>query len=205
MPNCNILSIPFCWLFLLSSIGSAVGQEIPINIIDQVNAVDYIFEGKVIRSTPYKTVNGKYIYTSNTIQISKILKGDLTCGTVELITVGGVVDDLWVDVSHSLDLRKNCSGIFLAKGTNKELSAIDFYTETNLPKIEATFQNQSFIKYWHDGVDRRISDVWANFDSRAQVYNLAEVITGLNFVDRGGSRSQPGTCDRARAHHVLRG
>ncbi len=170
-------------LLLLTANLKSYGQEIPIDIIDRVNAVDYIFEGEVIKSTPYKTANGRYIYTSNTIEISKILKGNLKCGTIELITDGGIVDDHWVDRSHSLNLTEKCKGIFLATNTGKELSSVDFYDENNLQKIEATFQNQSFIKYWHDGVEWRISDLWANYDSLIQVYNLAELITGLNFKD----------------------
>ena len=174
-----------------------LGQEIPIDIIDRINAVDYIFEGKVINSTPYKTANGKYIYTSNTIEISKVLKGDLSCGTVELITSGGKVDDLWVQPSHSLDLHKGCAGIFLAKGTNKELSAIDYYEETNYQKIEATFENQSFIKYWFDGVEWKASDVWATFQSFSEMYDLAEFVTGYNFIDCAAA-PLPFTDDRPR-------
>ena len=170
-------------LFILTFSLTSIGQEIPIDIVDRINAVDYIFEGEVIKSTPYKSANGRRVYTSNTIKISKILKGNLTCGTIELITDGGIVDDLWVDRSHSLKLRKQCKGIFLATHTGKELSSVDFYSENNNQKLEATFQNQSFVKYWHNGIDWKVSDVWANYDSLAQIYNLAEVITGLNFVD----------------------
>lgn len=173
------LALPFILLAPLC----AKGQEIPIDIIDRINAVDYIFEGEVISSTPYRTGDERYIYTSNTIKISKILKGDLTCGTVELITDGGLVDDKWVTRSHALELSKHCKGIFLANITGHELSAVDFYNEDNYQKLEAPFQKQSFIKYWHNGEEWKISDVWANYDSLAQVYNLAEIITGLNFVD----------------------
>jgi len=131
----------------------------------------------------HKVASQRYVYTSNTIKISKVLKGDLTCGTIELITDGGIVDGLWVDRSHSLKLGKRNKGIFLATATGKEISSVDFYAENNNQKLEATFQNQSFIKYWHDGLDWRVSDVWANYDSIAQVYALAEGITGLNFID----------------------
>jgi|JI8StandDraft_2_1071088.scaffolds.fasta_scaffold03695_6 hypothetical protein len=158
-------------------------QEIPIDILTRVNAVDYIFEGRVIKSTPYSTSNGRFVHTSNTIQVLKVLKGDISCGTIELITDGGKTDDLWVDPSHSLDLNEGCAGIFLAKGTDKELSPVDFYPESNYQKIEATFEDQSFIKYWYDGVDWRASDMWQYFGDVELARQLAEQVVGFNFVD----------------------
>jgi hypothetical protein len=160
-----------------------IAQEIPIDILTRVNAVDYIFEGRVIKSTPYSTSNGRFVHTSNTIQILKVLKGNITCGTIELITDGGKVDDLWVEPSHSLDLHEGCAGIFLAKGTDKELSPVDFYAESNYQKIEATFEDQSFIKYWYDGVDWRASDMWQYFGDVELARQLAEQVVGFNFVD----------------------
>lgn len=173
----------FNFLLFSFAINSIIAQEIPINFVNRINEVNFIFEGKVIHSKPYYAHNGQYIYTSNTVEITKILKGDLKCGTIEIITKGGEIDDKKLEVSHSLELLKGSSGIFLCSETNRPLSIVDFYPETNPEKLEATFETQSFIRYWWDGHHINAADIWQNYDSLALVYNVTEVISGLSFID----------------------
>lgn len=160
-------------------------QELPKSLIDRVNSVDYIFEGQVLESTPYYTNSGQYIRTSNLVQITKTLKGELECGTVEIITNGGEIDNKTLEISHGLKLYPNSTGIFLCNLTNRELSSVDFYSETNLEKLEGSYEYQSFIRYWWDGQNINAADLWQNFDSLNLVYNITEQISGLNFQDCG--------------------
>ncbi len=165
----------------------AIAQEIPLDIVERVNAVDYIFEGEVISSEPYYTNNNQYIHTSNTVNITKRLKGAIQCGTIEVITVGGTVNSTTLEVSHSLELEVGSKGIFLMDDSNREVSTIDFYPETNPQVLEGTYENQSFIRYWWNGQGINASDLWNNYDSLEQVYNSTEAITGLNFIDCSAS------------------
>lgn len=158
-------------------------QEDVKSIIDRVSNADYIFEGKVIFSQPYKSGDGKRIYTTNTIEITKIFKGDLHCGKVEVITNGGEVDgDICIN-SEYLTLKEGYTGIFLCGLNEKELSATDYIVENNLEKLTPIFEDQSYIRYYKEGLDFHISDVTFNFDSLAKVYDLTEVITQLTYVD----------------------
>ena len=174
----------YCTLLLTLVLSSSIkAQEVEVDILTRVNSVNYIFEGTVIHSKAYFTNNNRYIYTSNTVEITKILKGNIHCGTVEIITNGGRTGNLEVSPSHSLTLGEGSSGIFLCSETNRPLSPIDFYPENNLQKLEAVYEDQSFIRYWWDGHRINAADVWYNFDSLALVYNAAQLITGLTFLD----------------------
>jgi hypothetical protein len=168
---------------LLVAANTAFAQEIPLSIIDRINGVNFIFEGEVINSEPYYTADGGYIYTSNTVEITKILKGEIECGTIEIITKGGAIANKEIDIPHSLKLIDGSSGIFLCSETNRPHSIIDFYPESNFETLEATFENQSFIRYWWNGREINAADIWHNYDSLAQVYNVTEVISGLEFID----------------------
>ncbi len=165
----------------------SLGQEIPISIVDRLNSVNFIFEGTVINSEAYFAHNGGYIYTSNTVEITRILKGDIECGTIEIITNGGLVGIVKQEGSHSLQLMEESTGIFLCTDTDAPTSIIDYYPETNLEKLEATFENQSFIRYWWDGQGINASDIWMNYDSLAALYNATEVSTGLTYIDCNAS------------------
>jgi hypothetical protein len=177
MKKLSVLSV------LILTLNFVFGQEIPISIVDRLNSVNFIFEGTVIHSEAYFDGNGAYIYTSNTVEISRILKGEIECGTIEIITQGGQVGGESVQVSHSLQLIEGSMGIFLCDETNAPLSVVDFYPETNVEKLEATFENQSFIRYWWDGQGINAADLWLNYDSLAAIYNATEAITGLSYIE----------------------
>lgn len=169
-------------IFLFSPF-ALLAQEVPTSLVDRANAVNYIFEGVVINSEAYYNNAGDYIYTSNTVEITRLLKGEIECGTIEIITEGGTVNSVTLERSHGLELSEGSRGIFLCNATNHPLSAVDFYPETNPDKLEASFEDQSFIRYWWDGEGINAADLWANYDSLAQAYNVTELISGLTYYD----------------------
>jgi len=121
----------------------AFSQETYVDIMDRISATDYIFEGVVLKTHAYQTGDQKNIYTSNVIQVTKIFKGgdQLGCGTIELITDGGQLTDVGLDVSHALELHVGDQGIFMTNATGKE-PPTNYFPFTIPTKVEATFDWQ---------------------------------------------------------------
>jgi len=75
----------------------------------------YIIEGEVLEAEGYKTEDNKSINTSHLIKIHKIFRGydlpayALECGTVEIITQGGIIVENGEEVEW-LDITDNPSG-----------------------------------------------------------------------------------------------
>lgn len=174
-------------LFLLLAFTISKAQVIPKDIVDRINNSEYIFEGKVIRSNSYFTLDQKMIYTSSTIDIYKIFKGNLTCGTIEVLTQGGCVGDICLTISHNLELKKEMLGVFMCNPTSKELPLIDYYPESNVVKLDFPYDIQGYIKYFDDDFNKQIVDYQYSFDSLAQVYNLMDLYTQLNYINCHGS------------------
>lgn len=156
-------------------------QEIPIEIIDRINTVDYIVEGSVIDKKSYYTIDMQKIYTINLIKISKVLKGELECGTVELITTGGEVGSTRIFSEHLLEVDRDAKGVFLCRATTKELPQSPLFNPTNALTLEGVYENQSFIKYTEEANNIIAHDITGKYDSLIQLYNLAQIITGFNF------------------------
>ena len=127
------------------------------------------------------------IYTSSTIDIYKIFKGNLTCGTIEVITRGGCVGDECLYITDNLILKKDMLGVFMCNQTSKELPVTDFFPETNILKLDLPYEIQGYIKYFEDNFNKQIVDYQYSLDSLAQVYNLMELYTQLNYIDCHGS------------------
>lgn len=158
-------------------------QVVPIDIQERITNSDYIFEGEVIRADCYWNADKTFIFTSVTVDITKVFKGALHCGSVEVITEGGIKGDTSLDISHNLSLEKGEMGIYLCRQTNRELPLIDYYPETNPVKLDPKYDEQSFIKYYDDYVNHIAEDWQYNFDSLAQVYNVVELYAQLNYID----------------------
>lgn len=176
----KILSLCVVYIIIITC---TKAQEKYQPLLDRVQKSNYIFEGIVLETKPYKTTDDRMIYTSNLIEITKVFKGELECGTVELITTGGIVNEKEVSQSHALTLEKGYKGIFMAALTNKELSAVNFFNETNLEKLEGRFETQSYIKYLEDGAILKAFDKFQSWDSIVKLYDLTTIATGINYID----------------------
>lgn len=169
---------------LLCTICNLFSQVIPTDIVDRINRAQYIFEGQVIRVDGYWNDHHSYIYRSLTLDIRKKFKGDITCGTIELILLGGRVGNMLLDVSHNLELKVGDKGIFLCKETDREQSTVDFFQESNYKVLETVFNAQGFIRILEDGVNPQVVDYWQfRLDSLSQAYNMVELYTQLQYVD----------------------
>lgn len=176
-------------LFLILSLfvyKFSFSQETPDDIVKRVTRAVYIFEGRVIRSDSYWSQTQHQIYTSSTVEISKIAKGNLTCGTVEIITVGGRVGDSEIRISHNLSLTRGMMGVFLCDKNIWETPLHDYYPETNPIPLWVPDGLEGFIRFYNDGINDAVKDWQFSLDSLAQLYNLMDLYTTLNLVDCGG-------------------
>lgn len=171
-------------LLFLTLNQASFSQVIPQSIADIITKSDCIFEGTVIRSDSYWGVQNRSIYTSHTLQIHKIFKGDMICGTVEIITEGGQVGDIRLEVSHNLELVKGMKGVFACRGvTYNEPPQIDYYPETNSFALEVIYGEQGYIEYFNDSINKAAANLYYSFDSLAQVYDVVELTTQINYTD----------------------
>lgn len=168
-------------IILTTTFIKGFAQEIPLDIVDRINTVDYIFEGEVLNTQFYESPTSHSINTSNLIKITKIFKGDLQCGTVELITTGGEYNNIFSYSSHTLQPERGAKGVFLCKDNWREAPAANFWSATNTQLLGAYFEDQSFISYSIENNQIIAHDILGSFDSIAQFYNLAQIITGFNY------------------------
>jgi hypothetical protein len=181
------------FFIFVASIIQIHAQEIYRSIIDRVASTNYIFEGVVIKTQPYETHDEKTIYTSNIIQVTKIFKGNLSCGTIEMITNGGELDEKGMHCSHCLELKEGEQGIFLCENTDRELPDSSFYPVTIGDVMEPKFEWQSFIKYEGDSL-LHAYDLYQEFQQLSEVYDLMEIATQLTYIDcanQGGELRRP--------------
>jgi PKD repeat protein len=98
-----------------------------------------IIEGTITSQDVRWDNQKKLIYTLNTIQISRIFKGDIEKETIIVATEGGFIGNEGLKVYPTLELKKDETGVFFLKNKNTHL----FYETVFLPAASS----QSMILY----------------------------------------------------------
>ena len=86
-----------------------LGEPVP-QLVAKATAV---FEGKVIGGHSFWNSTHKMIYTTHTVKVYKVFKGQVG-PTVEIVTEGGITEDAIMDFSHGFELGDRAAGLFFA-------------------------------------------------------------------------------------------
>jgi hypothetical protein len=111
---------------------------------------EYIFEG-VVRSQCTYEDEGHNIYTTNIIQITKIVKGNLTCGTVALVTMGGTHDGSNLTIDHQIQFNPGVIGMFMCNNLAYPYSNCE--SPSNSQPLMLTYGEYGSFEYLFDLVN----------------------------------------------------
>lgn len=117
----------------------------PKTIEDQVTDNTLVVEGAIVAKEAYYDATYKRIYTSNTIQIHKIFKGELDVEEIVLITEGGTIGNKMQVVTPSLEVQEGEVGLFFLNPAPYEKKPTNI-VET-MPFYYPNDNALSFIKY----------------------------------------------------------
>jgi len=145
--------------------------EVPLTT--RVNSSSIIVEGRVVDKVSFWDSNNHNIYTSNKIEVFKVLKGNLSVQFVEMITVGGTVGlDMQV-TEPSLQVTKNEVGVFLLKPNAVAVGNNGFNT---VFKGQPVAGSQGLIEY--DEIEGTAHDHFHHYDDVIRdVHDEIELIT----------------------------
>lgn len=107
-----VLTVQFLVICLCGNVYSQMA-ELPLS--QKVESATAIFEGKVIEKSSFWNAQHTLIYTSNTVSVFKVFKGDINAAEVEVITIGGTIGKDIQGVSESLTLAKGVIGVFMVQ------------------------------------------------------------------------------------------
>jgi hypothetical protein len=96
-----------------------------ISLEERIYNSDLVILGEVIDSKSFWDINQKNIYTSYKIDVYKTIKG-AEISQLEIVELGGIVDDIWQIVSPSIEFDNGDVGFFVLNnlGSNSEISNV---------------------------------------------------------------------------------
>jgi len=130
---------------------------------------DLVIEGKVIGCRSFWNEGHTQILTSNLVEVLKVFKGnDFNKTTVEIITLGGVVDDRFSIVSHQKTFKPGMEGIFFCK-SNRKLSSMQQLGEAS---FVLSFPETGFIQYFFEKFNPPAADANKSYkDISKEIYD----------------------------------
>jgi hypothetical protein len=113
------IKLSLCLVVALSFITHTLSAQVTLKetpIKQQVNKSSLIIEGKVVSKESFWNKDNGLIYTSNTVEVYKVFKGQLIT-KVDVITVGGTVGLRALIANPSLKLNIDDIGVFMLENT----------------------------------------------------------------------------------------
>ena len=161
---------------LLCAVVSQSQGIYPVSVDDKVRNSSLIVEGKVIGKKSFWNRAHTMIYTSNEVEVFKVFKGSLQKKTINVITVGGAVDNYAIQASHLLTLKTGQVGIFFCEQPARLKTS---FTST-LPVFRVYGSSQGFLKY--DLTSRTAHAPYAEYsDIEKVLYPQIQAKTGRSF------------------------
>jgi hypothetical protein len=162
-------------VLLLGFYHSAVCQIIHVPFDSCIKNAEFIFEGMVVSSKSYETPDSN-VYTASIVKISKIFKGRLKCGNVEIITMGGRVGNEIVDIEDGFMLSgTGYGGVFMC--SESLFPALNAPRE-NPKALDVYAGSQSFVLYKIHKKDTIPGEV---FKTTSALYKYIESKTGRDY------------------------
>ncbi len=105
----------------------------------------YIFEGKVLNAIGFRSpYSDSIIYTSSIVHITRVFKGDINCGDIEIVNIGGWYGNNFLWVEGALSLYPGQEGIFMCNITGRP--SLQTTKENPYPYMPFNEQ-ESFLEY----------------------------------------------------------
>ncbi len=153
----------------------------PKSIEERVETNALIVEGQVIEKQSYWDDTHQRIYTSNTILVYKVFKGELTTDQIIIITDGGIVGDEMHIANPSLQLTEGNIGLFFLENTTEEKKnkASSIKSQEQFYAFE---NGQAFIQY--DVMTGAAKGVFKNYqDIQKEIYQVVAKKTQKQFTE----------------------
>jgi hypothetical protein len=141
---------------------------------------DYIFEGTIESQCSFEDPSTGNIYTANKVYISKIIKGELTCGSVNIITLGGEFEGHHLDVSHTVQFVPGVTGVFVCKDSYYP-EEINCPSTNNTEPLMLTYSYHGSLEYLFDRVNSEVNGFNSYFATLDEFYNFLTTI-GINII-----------------------
>lgn len=111
-----------------------------LSLADKIKDTDIIFEGTVLSKSSFWNEDHSMIYTSNFVLADKIYKGEINQPIVEIVTIGGVLEQEMLIAQHAANLTQDENILFFC---SKKI-----YNQLDLDR------NVYRIKYEENGIIR---------------------------------------------------
>ncbi len=161
--------------FSLSKMRAQSLFEVPLQT--QINKASLVVEGEVKVVTSFWNTEKTMIYTVNTIEVHKVFKGK-SADFIEIVTDGGLVDNVAIEVSHALELKEGDVGFFTL-----EESAVAL--KRGIKRTVKPYRVYSGIQgfYAYDFLDDSVSNIFSSFgDGMSPFYEKISAVTQDDYT-----------------------